>query len=280
MSAALLLVAAALLAWPDPAAGRRRRLTRPSAAAGARAPVSPSGWPPSGWPPSAWPPSAWPLPAAVLAVLGGTVVGTPLVGILAGAAAAAAARGLARARADRRDEVRLDALADALGAVAAELRGGRSLEAATTSSLTGCPDGDLVQGLARALRAPAAAPAAPGTDLDVALGRVAAAVLLSGRTGCSLAAVVAAVEDDLRARRRQRQELRSVTAGPRASAALLAGLPLLALAMGGGIGADPWAVLTTTAAGQVLLVVGVCLEAAGLAWSARLVRRAVRGAAA
>ena len=57
---------------------------------------------------------------------------------------------------------------------------------------------------------------------------------------------------------------------------LLAGLPLLALAMGSGIGADPWAVLTTTATGQVLLLLGVALEAAGLAWSARLVRRALR----
>ncbi len=274
MSAALVLVAAALLAWPGVAAERRRRLrrlTRRPSSAGPRTPAVSL---------SALPPSAWPLPAAALAGLGGAVVGTLLVGVLAAAAAAAAARSLARARARHRDEVRLDGLADALGAVAAELRGGRPLEAATASALAGCPDDDLAQGLARALRAPAAASATPGTDLGVALGRVAAAVLLSGRTGCSLAAVVGAVEDDLRARRRQRQELRSVTAGPRASAALLAGLPLLALAMGSGIGADPWAVLTTTAAGQVLLVAGVCLEAAGLAWSARLVRRAVGSAAA
>jgi tight adherence protein B len=84
------------------------------------------------------------------------------------------------------------------------------------------------------------------------------------------------VEDDLRARRRQRSDLRSATAGSRASALLLAALPVLALAMGSGIGADPWRVLTTTPTGQVLLVAGVALEAAGLAWSARLVRRAVR----
>ncbi len=271
MSAALVLLAAALLAWPGPETGRRRRLRRLTRR---------SAGPPTGAVSlAALPPSAWPLPVAALTGVAGAVVGTPLVGVLAGAAAAAAARGLARARSLRRDEARLDGLADALGAVAAELRGGRPLEAATASAVADCPDDALARGLARALRAPAAAAATPDTDLDVALARVAAAVLLSGRTGCSLAAVVAAVEDDLRARRRQRQELRSVTAGPRASAALLAGLPLLALAMGSGIGADPWAVLTTTAAGQVLLVVGVGLEAAGLAWSARLVRRAVAGAA-
>ena len=76
--------------------------------------------------------------------------------------------------------------------------------------------------------------------------RIAAAVRLSGRTGCSLAAVAGAVEDDLRARHRQRLELRAATAAPRASAALLAGLPVLGLAMGSGVGADPWGVLTGT----------------------------------
>src|SRR3712207_6248911 len=95
-------------------------------------------------------------------------------------------------------------------------------------------------------------------------------------TGASLSAVVTAVEDDLRARHRQRLELRSAVAGPRASAVLLAGLPLLGLAMGSGVGADPWSVLTGTGVGQVLLVAGVVLEVAGIAWTARLVDRAVR----
>ncbi len=274
MSAALLLAAAALLLWPGPAARRRRRLRRLVRRR-----------PPLAHRLTAVPASAWPLPAAGLAVLAGAVAATPLVAVLAGAAAAAATRGLVRARDRRAGEARLDGLTDALGAVAAELRAGRPLAAATASAVAGSGDPDLARGLARALRAPvavlAAAPApSSGGDLDRSLARVAAAVRLSERTGCSLAAVVAAVEDDLRARRRQRQELRSVTAGPRASAALLAGLPLLALAMGSGIGADPWAVLTTTGAGQVLLVLGVALEGVGLAWSARLVRRAVGSAAA
>jgi tight adherence protein B len=45
--------------------------------------------------------------------------------------------------------------------------------------------------------------------------------------------------------------------------------------MGHGVGADPWSVLTRTGTGQILLVAGVALEAAGLAWSRRLVARAV-----
>jgi tight adherence protein B len=99
-------------------------------------------------------------------------------------------------------------------------------------------------------------------------------VRLSGTTGCSLAVVLAAVEDDLRAQHRRRLELRTATAGPRAAAALLAGLPVLGLVMGSGVGAQPWSVLTTTAAGQVALVVGVLLEVAGVAWVGRLLRRA------
>jgi tight adherence protein B len=106
--------------------------------------------------------------------------------------------------------------------------------------------------------------------------RVAAAVRLSSHTGCSLAGVVSAVEDDLRARLQADQELRSAVAGPRASAAVLAALPVLGLVMGSGVGADPWRVLTTTGTGTLLLVVGVSLELAGVTWSARLVRRAVQ----
>jgi tight adherence protein B len=56
---------------------------------------------------------------------------------------------------------------------------------------------------------------------------------------------------------------------------VLAGLPLLGLAMGSGVGADPWRVLTTTVPGQVLLVAGVLLEIGGVAWVGRLTRRAV-----
>jgi tight adherence protein B len=89
--------------------------------------------------------------------------------------------------------------------------------------------------------------------------------------------VAAAVEDDLRARARAETELRAAVAGPRASAAVLAGLPLVGLLMGSGVGADPWRVLTTTGTGTVLLVAGVALELAGVTWSARLVRRAVSG---
>jgi tight adherence protein B len=260
----LLLLAAALLLWPGPAALRRERWRSVSR----RADAGPR------------PAAGVPLPAVVAAATGAVaaLLSTLLVAVLAGGCAALAARAELRRRAGAREEARLAALGEALAALGAELRGGRSLDEATRAAVAACADDDSGRALARAVRAPedGAGETADAGELGRALGRVAAAARLSARTGCSLAAVVGAVEDDLRARCRQRLELRSATAGPQASAALLAGLPVLGLAMGSGVGADPWRVLTTTVPGQVLLVAGVGLEVVGLAWSARLVRRAVR----
>ena len=262
MTGGLLLLAGALLLWPGPAALRRQRwrsVVR-SADAGLR------------------PALGVPLPAVAATAAGAVaaLLSTPLVAALAGGCAALAARAEQRRRAGAQEEARLAALVEALTALGAELRSGRSLDEATRAAVAACADDDSGRALARAVRSPEEGAGDDIGELGRALGRVAAAARLSARTGCSLAAVVGAVEDDLRARSRQRLELRSATAGSQASAALLAGLPVLGLVMGGGVGADPWRVLTTTPTGQVLLVAGVGLEVAGLAWSARLVRRAVR----
>ncbi|MGK5110595.1 type II secretion system F family protein [Geodermatophilus sp. CPCC 205506] len=262
MTAALLLLGAALVTWPG-----NRALLRARRVASVRPP----------WrTPWSVPAASVPLLCGVAAAAGGALLSTPLVAGLAGVVASLAARAGERRRAGNREEARVLALAEALGALAAELRSGRSLEGATAAAVTACADADSGRALARAVRAPTAPAPADAGLLGDALERVSAATLLSQRSGCSLAAVVGAVEDDLRARRRYRLDLRAATAGSRASTVLLAGLPLLALAMGGGVGADPWRVLTTTGTGQVLLVAGVGLEVAGLAWSDRLVSRAVR----
>ena len=262
MLTAALCGAVALVVWPDRDAARRRRV---AAVLGSRQP---------GRRLRAF--RALPLPPAAAAVagLGLALVSTPLVAALGVAAAFVGARSWLAARESRRGSHRLRSLADGLGALAADLRGGRSLEAATGAAAVACADEETGRGLARTLRAPGLPAVAEDTVLADALSRIGAAVRLSGRTGCSLAAVAGAVEDDLRARHRMRLELRAATAAHRASAALLAGLPLVGLAMGGGIGADPWGVLTRTVTGQVLLVAGVGLEAAGMAWSSRLIARA------
>jgi tight adherence protein B len=266
MTGALSLAALAVLVWPD---GRARRRVRLRAIGGARAGTGRSR---DGHGELPVPAAAAAASAAVAAVLS-----TPLVAGLAAVAAFLCARSWTARRLERRAEERLRSLTEGLGALAADLRSGRSFSAATEAAVAACADAESATALARALRAPGVTPpTGQDGELTAALDRVSAGVLLSARTGCSLAAVTAAVEDDLRARQRLRQELRTATAAPQASAMLLAGLPVLGLAMGSGVGADPWRVLTTTGTGQVLLVVGVALELAGLSWSGRLVRRALR----
>ena len=264
MTGALLTAALAALCWPDPRSGRRTRLRGLDVSGG------PSRRPAAGTVPVAG-------TAAVAAAAATALVSPPLVAVLAALTAYAGGRAWTRQRLGRRSEQRLRSVAEALGALGAELRSGRSFEDATVAAAASCPDETCRSALTRALRAPGSeVPPGLGADLTAAFRRVSAGVQLSARTGCSLAAVTAAVEDDLRSRHRLVIELRTATAGPRASAMLLAALPLLGLAMGGGVGADPWRVLTTTGTGQVLLVVGVALELVGLSWSERLVRRAVR----
>jgi tight adherence protein B len=212
---------------------------------------------------------------ALLAAAVTAVVSTPVVAGLAGLCAALAVRAFRSSRSAAAGRRRVQAVAEGLGVVAAELRAGRSVGEAAEAAVGACPDPVAGAALGRVLRSGTAPPAATPDEVDRVLTRVAAAVRLSARTGCSLAGVAAAVEDDLRAQARAETELRAAVAGPRASAAVLAGLPVVGLGMGSGVGADPWRVLTTTGTGTVLLVVGVALELAGVAWSARLVRRAV-----
>ena len=258
LSVALASAAGALLCWPEPArsllpAGPVRRPT--VSRLPARAPA---------------------VAGAVVAV-GVGIASTPLVAARAAVAVIGGGRALGRRRARALDERRLRGLADALAGFAADLRAGRPVDEAVRSAGRACPDQRTAEALGRALHAPdAVAEPLPGSPAwQHAVSRTAAGVRLSTRTGCSMAAVACAVEDDLRARLRQQQELGTAVAAPQASALLLAGLPLLALAMGSGIGADPWRVLVTTPVGNLLLVIGAGLETAGLTWSARLVRRAL-----
>lgn len=259
VSAALACAAAALLCWPaHQRSDARRDLLRRDAVR--RLPVQGT--------------------AAIAAGATAVVVGlatSPVVAALAAGAVLGAARAWRRRRVQVVDERRVRGLADALGGFAADLRAGRTAGEAALAATRACSDDVTAEALGRALRAPEVGSAAVvgGASWVEAVSRIAAGVRLSARTGCSLAAVACAVEDDLRSRMRHRQELRTAMASSRASALLLAALPLLALAMGSGIGADPWHVLVATPVGNLLLVVGAALELAGLTWASRLVRRAL-----
>jgi tight adherence protein B len=264
---AVLLMAAALLLWPE-AGTRVRRLLggapdRGRVGAELRAVI--------GRIP----------PAAVAGVTGaavGALFSTGLVAGLVGTCSAVAGHSWSAARRRLSDQADVAGLADGLEAFGAELRAGRPPDAAARLAAAASGRPRCAHALIRAvgLAESGPAPPVPVGPFPEALARISAAARLSRHTGCSLAVVVGAVEDDLRARQAHARELRSLTAGPRASVALLAGLPLLGMAMGSGVGADPWRVLTATGAGHLLLVLGVGLELAGIAWSSRLTARAVR----
>jgi hypothetical protein len=86
---------------------------------------------------------------------------------------------------------------------------------------------------------------------------------------------VGRAHEDIRWRVRFAATVRAQLAGPRATAAVLTTLPVLGIALGQLIGADPIGVLRGGPLGQVLLVIGVLLLAAGSAWSERILGSAV-----
>lgn len=110
----------------------------------------------------------------------------------------------------------------------------------------------------------------PAADVEAA----AAACRLARTTGAPLADVIDQVVAGI-AEGTQAHDLRATAlAGPRATARLLAWLPLAGLGLGLLLDADPLAVLMGGGAGGICLVAGLVLFIAGRRWVAVLVRRA------
>jgi tight adherence protein B len=106
------------------------------------------------------------------------------------------------------------------------------------------------------------------------LRRLAACWQVSERSGSGLAPSVSRLAAALRDEEQVRREVAAQLAGPRATAVLLALLPVFGLAMGNALGANPLAVLVGTPLGQGCLMLGLLLEVSGLLWTARITRRA------
>ncbi|MBD0424417.1 type II secretion system F family protein [Streptomyces sp. TRM S81-3] len=222
----------------------------------------------------------WALAAGlVTAVLGGSVI--PL---LAGAAGVAVLRRLRLAGwARRAREARQDAVIALCGALAGEVRAGRQPGEALLYAAH--DSGGLGDGQAAVLAAArfggdvpgalAAAARQPGAD---GLRGLAACWRVAVDQGAGLAAGLERLEAALRAERDQRADLRAQLAGARATAVMLAGLPVLGLLLGVALGADPLHVLLHTGAGLGCLLAGAVLEGLGAWWVTRIVRRAEAGA--
>ena len=262
MTTALVLVAAAMVCTPGSPAVRRVRAFGPAA-----------------------PGRVLRLPSARLAAIGaGLGIGALVCGIAGGLAGAGTAavlwrrRERARSRAHAADAAAQ--LADSLARIVEELRTGAHPAAALGGVHADGPRAALALG-------PAAAAARLGDDVPAALGRasgsgaadlhrVAAAWALADRHGAPLAELLAGTLADLRWRVAFQARVRARMAGPRATATVLAALPLLGLGLGHLLGADPIGVLRAGVLGQGLVLVGTVLLLAGLGWSDRIaVGRAV-----
>lgn len=222
--------------------------------------------------------------AAVLAGLTVSLAAGPGAGIATALVTATVLHRYRRRTADRTQTAATRDVADALGSLIAELRAGAHAAAAAEGAAA-----DAEPPAARALRTAAAtarlggavAPALAehaATDLALAtpLARLARAWALADRYGVALADLLTDVRRDLDHRARFAGQVRAAMSGPQATASVLAALPVLGVLLGDAIGAAPLHVLTSTSAGQTLLVVGVALLCAGLRWSDWLIDRAIQ----
>jgi tight adherence protein B len=122
----------------------------------------------------------------------------------------------------------------------------------------------------------------PGEELPKTLDRIAGTPGAGGlrllaacwRIGAERGGTFATVIDNLAATLRDqeahREEVAAQLAGPRATARLLAGLPVLGLGMAAALGAHPLVFLLGTPLGAACLVAGAGLDALGLWWTGRL----------
>ncbi len=200
------------------------------------------------------------------------------------AAALVASTVLVRGRRARRERQRVAETAqllEGLEAVIGELRvGAHPSDAARVAALE--TNGDV----ARAFAVSAARSRLGGSGADglrrhrsvVAreLARVAGAWRVAERHGLALAELLTAARSDLLGRKRFRDRTAAALAGARATAMVLALLPLLGLGLGELMGASPLRVLLLSSAGAVLLPLGSALTCAGLLWADAITDKVLR----
>ena len=115
--------------------------------------------------------------------------------------------------------------------------------------------------------------AAAGSVLRVEWRRMALAWRMAAEHGLGIGAVMRAVQADIVERQRFWTRVQAGLAGARATAAILAGLPLVGVVAGQCLGANPIGFLTGAGAGSWLLLAGVLLGCVGLLWADDIIER-------
>ena len=155
--------------------------------------------------------------------------------------------------------------------VAAQLSSGATPRAALQVAAMECPTLEL-----------AVATASIGGDVSAALVRAGETIGQEGlaslgrawrlgeRLGAPMKGLADQVSQQVRSEQATRELVGAELAGPRASAKLMALLPLIGVGMGKVSGGDPVGFLLGSPPGQLCLVAGVALTCAGVVWSDRL----------
>lgn len=224
--------------------------------------------------PSASPASSEHLPPSTVTVAGGVAVMSVLLphGWVGPALVLAPTWWVGRLLWRRRATARLAAanasrMAEVCDLLAAELSAGRPPETALREAAAVWPALVSVADVARlggdvsgALREVAQTPGASGLRL------LAAAWSVSRRTGGGLGVATRRVAEAVRREQATRSVVAGELASARATARLMAALPIVALLMGSGAGADPWSFLLRTPAGLGCLAAGLASGLAGVWW--------------
>lgn len=195
-----------------------------------------------------------------------TLAAGPVLGLAAGVVAATIGVSVLIARDARTGERREQELVSALHLLAAELSSGSSPEPALRAAAEAC-SAHCAELNSAADAVARGEPPEFGAGELVPLGR---AWQVAADSGAPLADVVGRVAGDVAARITRRRDVSAAVAGARSSAALLAVLPALGLLLGAAMQAHPLQVLFGSPAGRLLCLVGVVLDACGLAWTHRL----------
>jgi len=258
-SAALVLLAAALLATDPPPRGRlvpdRSRARIPKAVLVAV--------------------------ACAIAIVCAAVAspGLAIAVVLVGATGARRYRRRRRAVRRRRERRRVGA---ALEVLVGELRAGahpvsafttaaaESAETVARTMLTVASRARLGADVGAGLREAARTSSAPES-----WERIAVCWDLAARHGLAIATLMAAAQQDIVSRQRFSDTIHAGLAGARATAAILAALPVMGVLLGGLIGAHPMSFLLHGFSGAVSLTVGIALMCAGMIWSDRIIDRVV-----